>query len=382
MRVLFIDCYQVESGIPGHSPKVPSSMSIGYGVTASRVICDWLERSNVTLIRPLRETAPYSDGSRAARLKWVLRGYRKIADAAIRFRPDVILAFHSFAAFPTEVKRILLELDIQVPIVAYTHGSHWDPSDKVRHESYPGLEILDLANLSCLDRVLFDSQFICDTLLANVAKFNQHASDSIKAKSAVVGLPLDTELIDSLKTAESSPFPTIVFNHAPVAAKDPASFVRVLRRVMPQEDCAVLFTRAFDDCGFGGPEVDALRHDFGSRVILGSDMTLKDYFTALWRADIQVSTAIHESLGISTLEAMYTENCCLMPRLGSYPEITRNNDFVLYDSLEELEQLLLTVLRNPALRTSIASDLASKARKFAPAVVVPSVLRCLREVIN
>jgi hypothetical protein len=234
MRVLFIDCYTLESGASGLASNAPppSSMVIGYGITASRVLCDWLERSNVTLIRPLRDTAPHSDGSRVARLKWVLQGYQKIAEAVMRSRPDVILAFHSFAAFPAEIKRILLEIGIQVPLVAYTHGSHWDPSDTVRLESYPGLELLDLANLSCLDRVLFDSEFIRDTVLANVAGFNQRVSDSIRARSSVVGLPLDTEFIDSLRTDQSYALPTIVFNHAPVAAKDPVSFVRVLGQVM------------------------------------------------------------------------------------------------------------------------------------------------------
>jgi hypothetical protein len=52
-------------------------------------------------------------------------------------------------------------------------------------------------------------------------------------------------------------------------------------------------------------------------VLLGNDMRLGDYYWALWMADIQVSTATHESLDVSTLEAMYTGNCCILPRLGS-----------------------------------------------------------------
>jgi hypothetical protein len=69
-----------------------------------------------------------------------------------------------------------------------------------------------------------------------------------------------------------------------------------------------------------------------------------------------------------------------MPRRGSYAEISGENDAALYGSLEDLEQRLLAVLRSPDLRTSIALDLAKEARRFEPAVIVPAVLRCLREV--
>lgn len=380
MKVLFVDCYMLDSKAADFDNGPPSSMSIGYGVTSSRVLCDELTRSGVTLIRPLKDISPYSDGTRAARLRWVLRGYRQIADAAMLTRPDVIFAFHSFAAFPTEIRRILFELDLHIPIVAYTHGSHWDFSDLVRQQKYPGLELLDLANLACLDRVLFDSEFICDAVISNIATFNRDIADYIKSRSSVVGLPLDTLFIDSIRTTEKFALPTIVFNHAPVDAKDPASFIRVVRRVLDRENCAVLFTRAFADGDPGASELRELKLRFGERVLLGSDMPLDEYFDALWRADIQVSTALHESLGISTLEAMYTENCCLMPRRGSYPEISGNNSAALYESLDELEERLVAILRNLDLRLSIAHDLAKMAMRFRPAVVVPVVLRCLEEV--
>ena len=70
-------------------------------------------------------------------------------------------------------------------------------------------------------------------------------------------------------------------------------------------------------------------------------MALDDYYRALWMSDLQVSTASHESLGVSTLEAMYTENCCILPRVGSYPEICGNHSEILYDFGEEaLEERL------------------------------------------
>ena len=77
-------------------------------------------------------------------------------------------------------------------------------------------------------------------------------------------------------------------------------------------------------------------------------MPLDEYYQALWAADLQVSTATHESLGVSTLEAMYTDNCCILPRLGSYPEICNGNPDVLYELGEaQLEEKLCYFLEHP-----------------------------------
>jgi hypothetical protein len=45
--------------------------------------------------------------------------------------------------------------------------------------------------------------------------------------------------------------------------------------------------------------------------------------TKLWAVpcDIQVSTALHESFGVATLEAMFAGNACLLPRHAVYPEL-------------------------------------------------------------
>jgi hypothetical protein len=80
-------------------------------------------------------------------------------------------------------------------------------------------------------------------------------------------------------------------------------------------------------------------------------MPLDEYFEALWAADLQVSTATHESLGVSTLEAMYTGNCSLLPRVGSYPETCDGHSDVLYKPGEgPLEERLRWFLEHPGHR--------------------------------
>jgi hypothetical protein len=378
-RILYLDCYTLDGA---SRARVPSSMSIGYGVTASHVIRQCLLQQGFQLIRPLADTEPYTDGSRAARLRWVLRGYERIADAVETQRPDLVFIFHSFNAFPSELRRILLELRSSIPMVGYTHGSHWDPSDIERHTQYPGLEILDLANLAVLDHILFDSEFIRDTVIDNVRNYNSDTADIIAGKSRIVGLPIDTELIDSYRSARRFSRTTVVFNHAPVAAKNPIEFINTIERVMSKFDINVLFTRAFDPGAAGSAELVGLRRRFRERVIAGNNMALGDYFRALWMSDIQVSTAFHESLGIATLEAMYTENCCLLPFRGSYPEICSGNRHVLYRDQNELERRLGFFIARPNDRRALGIVLADQARSYGAAIIGPRIIDAVEDALD
>ncbi|MGP3915193.1 glycosyltransferase [Nonomuraea sp. 10N515B] len=344
-------------------------MSIGYGVTASRVIRDSFRTSGFELVRPMADLEPFADGSRSARLRWVLRGYERIAEVIAERPPDLIFVFHSFSAFPAEIRRIMLELGTPVPMIGYTHGSHWDPSDSFRRNLYPELEMLDLANLLALDRILFGSDFIKTAVLDNVAGLNHEVAQAMAARSVVTGIPIDTEFIDHCRTDEKYSRTTVVFNHALIPAKNPLAFIGVIERVMARFDVNVLITRATTNDGTGFAEIRALRKQFGERVMLGENMSLPSYFRALWMSDIQVSTASHESLGIATLEAMYTENCCLLPRTGSYPEICAYNEDVLYDSIDELEQRLIHFITNPEAAHGVGRTLAKQARLYDAATV-------------
>jgi glycosyltransferase involved in cell wall biosynthesis len=266
---------------------------------------------------------------------------------------------------------MLLDLGLELPLVGYTHGSHWDPTDTFRFQAYPRMELLDLANLHVLDRVFLVSDYLRATLWRTISAFNAPLAKSLDAKCEVVGLPLDVERIDAFRTEERWARTTVVFNHAPVASKNPELFVRVMRRVLPRYDVQVLFTRRFPPAQPGGAAVAALAADFPEQVMLGNNLPLPDYYRALWMAELQVSTATHESLGVSTLEAMHAGTCCIVPRIGSYPEITGEHPDALYDPGEgQLEERLTYFLQHPALRQAVAADLQRAAARYTPAVVV------------
>ncbi len=370
-RVLYLDGYTV----PDPKAGVPSSDAIGYGITASAVIREGLSALGFDVVRPCLDPSPSGvGGGPEERLSWILSTYRGVLRALVEDPPDVIFCFHVFSTFPVEIRRMLLDLGLSIPIVGYTHGSHWDPTDTFRTETYPGLEVLDLANLHVLDRVLLVSEYMRTTLRRTIGTFNPTMAEQVDAHAAVVGLPLDVDRIDACRGGPRFSRTTVVFNHAPVSSKHPDLFARVIGRLLPDHEIGVLITRDVAPWQPGGEAIAELAERFPDRVVLGRDMPLDEYYEALWATDLQVSTATHESLGVSTLEAMYTGNCCVLPRVGSYPEICDDHPEVLYELGEgPLEERLRYFLEHPDRRRAVASELQRLTGRYHPRAVVRKI---------
>jgi len=378
LRLLYLDGYTVPKGAAASS-----SDAIGYGITGSAAIQAGLQARGFDVRRPRTSVDARDRTGGAARLAWVLATYEGVLEALTEEPPDAILAFHAATTFPAEIRRMLLDLRLPIPMVGYTHGSHWDPTDAFRFEMYPGMEIVDLANLHVLDRILVVSQYMRRTLRENIAALNEPLASRLDDKVVVVGLPLDVDRIDACRGGARSSRTTVVFNHAPVSSKNPELFARVIGRVLARrDDVQVVFTRRFSPEHPGGTAVAALAQQYPDRVVRGDDLTLEEYYEALWSADIQVSTASHESLGVATLEAMYTGNCCVLPRLGSYPEITDDCPDALYELGEQgLEAKLCYFLDHPEQRRAVAARLQRLSAGYHPDVVVPLIADTVLEAV-
>jgi hypothetical protein len=71
---------------------------------------------------------------------------------------------------------------------------------------------------------------------------------------------------------------------------------------------------------------------------------------------------------------MYTGNCCVLPRLGSYPEICDGHPDVLYEPGEEpLEERLRWFLEHPEHRRAVASELQQMSARYHPFAVVQKI---------
>ena len=373
LRVLFF------GGFVSPSADYKASDAIGYGITTAGALVDGLPRLgiDVTPVRP-RLPARLRDLERR-RLAWILGGYRALLDLPLE-KFDALFIFHAFQHFPPEMRRLLFDLRARLPIVGYTQGSHWDPTDTYRFEHYPGMEVADLANLLSMDRVLLPTEYMRSVLLRNVGAWQPDAARALEGRLAVVGLPINTALMDACFTREKLPRPTIVFNHSIIPAKDPQLFAQTVDHMLSHHDVNVVVTRDIPP----GPFRETFRRlseRHPGHVRLEGTLPLEDYYRLLWMADFQVSTATHESFGVSTVEAMYTRNCCLLPNRCSYPEVTSGYEDVLYSSPEELVEKLDYFIRHEDERRRAADRLHDESLRYAADQVVPRVAQVIREVV-
>jgi glycosyltransferase involved in cell wall biosynthesis len=357
-----------------------SSDAIGYGLTSSPAIRHELGRRGVELVVPHPDLGEPELASGHRRTTWTSRMYADAAERIYRRPPDLVFAFHNFSIFPTVIRKTLQDLSLDIPIVGYQHGSHWDPTDVYRFERYPGMELLDLANMYVMDRLFLVSEYMRATLADNIENVNADLAKLILDKSRVVGLPIDTDRLEACRTGEKFKRLTIVFNHAPDTGKQPGLFATTVADILAEYDVNVLFTRRFASGATGASEVAALSKRFGERILHGEDMALSDYYAALWRADIQVSTATHESLGIATLEAMYAHTCCVLPNLGSYPEICGEDPRVLYEpGPAGLASRLAYLIEHPPERREIAAQLSARAGGYRPGPVTDRIMAAVAD---
>ncbi|MFC6086163.1 glycosyltransferase family 4 protein [Sphaerisporangium aureirubrum] len=360
MHVLFVRPYTHRAA--GRAAAT-SSDSLGFNVTCADALAAGLGARGVEV------TSVTGGGD--TRTAWVGRALTAFERLLTTRTPDVVLAFHAFWPFTVELRRIMDDAGYGGPLVTYTHGSHWDPTDLFRFERYPRLAWADLGNLLCADRVLVVSEWMLGTVLAQVRAASTAAAGELAPRLRRVGLPLDLPRIDAARRPEEPGSPVVVFNHAPVAAKRPEVFFELAGELMRRTDASVLVTRRFPPSALAGLDP--------ARVRLGDDLPIDDYYAALWGAHLQVSTAVHESLGVATLEAMATGNCCLLPRIGAYPEITVPEG--LYDDPGELLSRLVEMVERPGPRRELAARQMARTRdRYSPERVAEAVHGVLLEV--
>ncbi|MDQ3741733.1 MAG: glycosyltransferase family 4 protein [Actinomycetota bacterium] len=370
MRLLFVPTF-VEEDVPGLTEA--ASDAVGYGATSSPAIAAALERAGHDVVVA---TAPPG----TSRTEWIPAVLAAVDAAATRERPDAVLVFSSFTPFAADVRRTLDEHGLDVPLVAWTHGSHWDPTDLYRLDRHRHLRWADLGNLLAADRVLAPSEYMRDTILANVAAAAPVAAAELEQRMRVVGLALDASRLERTRRPRAPGPPTVVFNHALIPAKRPEVFLRALPDLFEAADCRVVLTRADERSERYGSLLRGLRERFPARLELAAHLRLDDYYALLWQASVQVSTASHEGFGVATLEAMATENFCCVPHTGAYPELLGDVSEALFDADEELAGKLATAVLDERLRDETASALADRAARFSPDAIAGDVAAVIREV--
>jgi glycosyltransferase involved in cell wall biosynthesis len=237
--------------------------------------------------------------------------------------------------------------------------------------------------LSC-DRVLLVSDWMRDTLAAELAAVGGGAAREFAERARVVGVPIDTAAIDEARLRarrEARDHRRVIFNHSMSAGKRPELFLTFASRLLEADpDVLVHMTRGAGGCPSLRREIGRLAGEFGPRFVVHDTLSIPDYYDLLAGSDLQVSTASHESFGIATVEAMYAGLACLAPSWGAYPEVMRSDSASLYQpDASDLLDRARAFLGDTDLRSQVGHRLREAASRFSPARIAGRVAAVLRE---
>ncbi|QXD16386.1 DUF3524 domain-containing protein [Rhodocaloribacter litoris] len=303
--------------------------------------------------------------------KWRMHGgavtmARKAVQAAEQgFHPDVIFAT-DMVNLPAFLALTRSHFD-GVPVVFFLHENQLTyplPPGQERDETYGYINYL-----SCLaaDRVVFNSHFhyeeFMEALPVLLRRFpdytHLHTVQEIREKSTVLHLGMDLAAHDRFR-AEYPPHtwgpgmkpPIVLWNQRWEYDKNPEAFFRLMNRL---DDTGhrfqlILAGERFEEQPY---EFEQAFERYAERILhYGYAEDFEEYSRLLHRADLVVSTSLHEFFGIAILEAIYCGCHPLLPNRLSYPELIPASLHrpllhapILYEDEEELYRILSAILR-------------------------------------
>jgi len=180
----------------------------------------------------------------------------------------------------------------------------------------------------------------------------------ISRKSTVIHLGLDLAAHDRYRGDYQQHLwgrrmqpPIVLWNQRWEYDKNPEAFFRMMNRI---DDAGFDFRLILAGEHFEEQprEFDRAFERYAERILhYGYADDFEEYSRLLHRADIVVSTAIHEFFGIAIMEAIYCGCHPLLPNRLSYPELIPDSLHrpllhapVLYDNEENLFHILASIL--------------------------------------
>lgn len=257
------------------------------------------------------------------------------------------------------------DLFADVPVAIYFHENQLTyplPPDRSRDRAY---SITNYLSALGANRVLFNSAFhkeefteALPLLLRDFPDFtNLHTVREIREKSEVVHLGVDLSKHDAYDTervvrsgGQGEP-PVVLWNQRWEYDKNPKAFFRAMNR-LDDAGCDFRLILAGKHFREQPEEFEQAFERYAERILhYGYAEDFSEYSRLLHRADIVVSTALHEFFGVAIMEAVYCGCHPLLPNRLSYPELIPDTHHqpllhapVLYDSEDELFGVLRSIL--------------------------------------
>ncbi len=235
-----------------------------------------------------------------------------------------------------------------VPTALYCHENQLTypvPPGQKRDLTY---SMINWLSMLVADRVFFNSQYHLDDwfgALPNMLKHfpdytHVHRIEGVRAKASVLPVGCDLRRLDGVPTGnqgESSSPPLILWNQRWEYDKNPDAFLHALY-TLADEEVPFRVALAGKSHRQSAPEFERARSVLGGRVLHFGYAPSGSYEELLRRADIVVSTAVHEFFGVAIVEASYASCFPILPNRLSYPELIPPSlhSLCLYDDDYEL----------------------------------------------
>ncbi len=302
--------------------------------------------------------------------KWRMQGGAvTIARKAIQaveggFQPDVILA-SSMVNVPALLSLTRHQIS-RVPVVYYLHENQltYPISDKEERD----LSYAYINYLSCLaaDRIVFNSEFHYEEFMRALPGLlkvfpdytHLHTVSEIRAKSSVLHLGINLKAHDQYESSDEGfsldpdEPPIVLWNQRWEYDKNPEAFFRLMSRL---DDAGfrfrlILAGKHFEEQPY---EFEQAFERYAERILhYGYAEDFEEYSRLLQRADIVISTALHEFFGIAVMEAIYCGCHPVLPNRLSYPELIPERHHrpllhapILYEDYDELFVIMSDLLK-------------------------------------
>jgi glycosyltransferase involved in cell wall biosynthesis len=315
--------------------------------------------------------------------KWRMHGAAAtLAQATRSFvaSPDVILASEmlNLPAYLGLTRDTLAD----VPVLLYCHENQLtyplQPGDK-RDLTYG---MINWNSMLAADRVAFNSAYHMGAWFGELPRLLKHFPDcshmpmvpAVEAKSMVLPVGCDLARLDAARSraADAEDAPVLLWNQRWEYDKAPEVFLQALD-VLMEEGLPFRVILAGGNVRQRAEEFEAARARLGDRVVHYGFADAETYARLLVKADLVVSTALHEFFGISVVEATYCGCLPILPRRLAYPEVIPNSHHAicLYDGFEDLIGRLRWALTSPDQARQAALGLSEHMSDYDWASMAP-----------
>jgi len=273
---------------------------------------------------------------------------------AQNLRPDLIACSALLNA--AELLGLIRRQLPQTPLLLYFHENQYSYPERQGQSYHWG--VINSASALAADRLLFNSEFHKRDFFKHWRRGDRVMPDGrlgealLAAKenaARVIPVGLDFDALDREEVLKSPGPPLLLWNHRWEHDKQPELLFKALRGIKAR---GIPFRLAV--CGEqfqNRPTCFAqAEKEFRDEIDSFGYLSRTEYAQLLWRADVVISTALQEFLGLSVLEAMWCGCYPLLPKRLSYPFLLpEDQQGLLYSKDEALESRLLRLLKRPSL---------------------------------